>query len=255
MKLVDAFLFYNELDMLEYRLTVLDPVVDQFILVESTVTFAGNPKPLVYAENKDRYAKWAHKLTHVVVEDTPDGPSAWDREWFQRNAIDRGLQTLGLKSADILCLADVDEIPNLQVLSMLKKEGLEEALSLEMDLYYYTAELKLHKWVHAKVCPIELYSHKFGRTPERLRMSHQRPIANGGWHLSYFGSPEFVQNKLRNFSHQEYNTEARTSLDFVTTRLATRTNLFDDRVFAVTPLASNPFPPPRLDLLLKFFPV
>lgn len=255
MKVVDAFLFYNELDMLEYRLTVLDPVVDWFVLVESTVTFAGNPKPLTYSENVDRFARWKDKIVHVIVEDTPDGPSAWDRERFQRNAIDRGLKQLPLKSADVLCIADVDEIPNLQILSMLKKDGLEEALSLEMDLYYYTPELKLHKWVHPKVCDMETYVHKFGRNPEHLRMSHQRPIANGGWHLSYFGSPEFVQNKLRNFSHQEYNTEKHTSLDFVTDRLAKRTNLFDDRVFAVTPLATNPFPPPRLDVLLKFFPV
>ena len=253
MKLVDAFLFYNELDMLEYRLTVLDPVVDWFVLVESTVTFAGNPKALVYAENADRFAQWKDKIVHVVVSDTPDSPSAWDRERFQRNAIDRGLQTLGLKSADILHLADVDEIPNLQILSMLKKEGLEEAMSMEMDLYYYTAELKLRKWLHAKVCPIETYVHQFGRNPERLRMSRQRPIANGGWHLSYFGSPEFVQNKLRNFSHQEYS--ARASLEFVTDRIAKRKNLFDNLVFSKTPLSCNPFPPPRLDLLLKFFPV
>jgi hypothetical protein len=255
MKVVDAFLFYNELDMLEYRLTVLDSVVDWFVLVESTVTFAGNPKSLFYAENAERFARWKDKIVHVIVNDTPDGPSAWDRERFQRNAIDRGLQTLGLKASDILCIADVDEIPNSEVLSMLRKEGLEEAMSLEMDLYYYTAELKLHKWIHPKVCNIENYVHRFHRNPETLRMSVCPLIPNGGWHLSYFGSPEFVQNKLRNFSHQEFNTEKHTSLDFVTDRLTKHTNLFDDRIFVITPLSVNPFPPPCLDVLLKFFPL
>lgn len=255
MKIVDGFLFYNELDMLEYRLTVLDPVVDWFVLVESTVTFTGNPKPLHYQENAERFARWKDKIVHVMVTNTPDGPSAWDRERFQRNAIDRGFQTLGLKSSDILCIADVDEIPNPRVLEMLREDGLEEAMALKMDLYYYTAELKLHEWVHAKVCDMETYVHTFGRNPERLRMSTQRPIVHGGWHLSYFGSPEFIQNKLKNFAHQEFNTPKHTSLEFLKQRVANRTNLFDDRVFAVTPLESNTFPPSRLDVLLRFFPL
>ena len=52
--LIDAFIFYNELDLLELRLTVLDKYVDRFVLVESEVNHIGERKPLFYAENKDR---------------------------------------------------------------------------------------------------------------------------------------------------------------------------------------------------------
>jgi beta-1,4-mannosyl-glycoprotein beta-1,4-N-acetylglucosaminyltransferase len=69
--LIDCFLFYNELDMLLYRLSVLDKHVDAFILVESAHTFIGNPKPLFYAENREKFAAFSEKIIHVVVEDSP----------------------------------------------------------------------------------------------------------------------------------------------------------------------------------------
>ena len=64
--LVDGFTFYNELDMLEYRLTVLNDIVDYFILVEGTRTHAGNPKLMYYGMNKERFAKWNHKIIHML---------------------------------------------------------------------------------------------------------------------------------------------------------------------------------------------
>jgi beta-1,4-mannosyl-glycoprotein beta-1,4-N-acetylglucosaminyltransferase len=60
--LVDTFMFYNELTVLELRLNLLDEYVDRFVLVESEVNHKGGPKPLFFQENKDRFAKWAHKI-------------------------------------------------------------------------------------------------------------------------------------------------------------------------------------------------
>ena len=42
-RVYDAFLFFNELDLLEIRLKTLEDVVDQFVLVEGPETFRGNP--------------------------------------------------------------------------------------------------------------------------------------------------------------------------------------------------------------------
>ena len=39
--LVDAFMFYNELDILELRLETLDKYVDHFVLVEAEVEHLG----------------------------------------------------------------------------------------------------------------------------------------------------------------------------------------------------------------------
>jgi beta-1,4-mannosyl-glycoprotein beta-1,4-N-acetylglucosaminyltransferase len=44
MKIIDCFIFYNEIDLLNYRLNTLHEVVDYFIIVESTHTFMGKEK-------------------------------------------------------------------------------------------------------------------------------------------------------------------------------------------------------------------
>ena len=48
-KVFDCFPFYDELDLLEIRLNILNDVVDYFVLSEATRTFTGKPKPLHYA--------------------------------------------------------------------------------------------------------------------------------------------------------------------------------------------------------------
>ncbi len=41
-KILDCFTFYNEIELLTYRLNILNDVVDYFIIVESTHTHVGN---------------------------------------------------------------------------------------------------------------------------------------------------------------------------------------------------------------------
>ena len=60
-KVIDCFPFFNELELLKFRLTELDPYVDKFVLVESTRTFTGNFKPLYYSLNKDLFTYNAKK--------------------------------------------------------------------------------------------------------------------------------------------------------------------------------------------------
>ena len=43
--------------------------------------------------------------------------------------------------------------------------------------------------------------------PENIRLSYQPIIKNGGWHLFYFGDADFIINKIKQFSHQEYNND------------------------------------------------
>ena len=45
LQVYDCFLFYDEFDILEIRLNILNDVVDYFVLVESSRTFSGNKKP------------------------------------------------------------------------------------------------------------------------------------------------------------------------------------------------------------------
>ena len=46
-KVFDVFLFFNELDILELRLKMLNDVVDFFVITECDFYFFGKPKSLI----------------------------------------------------------------------------------------------------------------------------------------------------------------------------------------------------------------
>ena len=46
MKIIDCFIFYNELELLTYRFNLLNNIVDYFIIVECSHTFIGKEKKL-----------------------------------------------------------------------------------------------------------------------------------------------------------------------------------------------------------------
>ena len=56
-KIYDCFTFFNEFELLEVRLNELYDVVDKFVLVEMAETHQGNPKPLLFLENRHKFKK------------------------------------------------------------------------------------------------------------------------------------------------------------------------------------------------------
>jgi beta-1,4-mannosyl-glycoprotein beta-1,4-N-acetylglucosaminyltransferase len=108
-RVYDCFTFFNELDLLELRLTELSGLVDRFVIVEAPVTFMGKPKPLYYADNRERFAAFRDRIVHVVVDDLPAGINPWAREVAQRDAIARGLSEA--RPNDRIIVSDLDEIP------------------------------------------------------------------------------------------------------------------------------------------------
>lgn len=251
MKIVDAFIFYNELDLLRYRLTVLNKHVDYFVLVEATLTHAGNPKPLFYEDNKKLFAEFEHKVVHVIVDDFPKTKDAWVRERFQRNCISRGLSQLDVKTEDLIIVSDLDEIPNPKSLDILRKEGLTDICALKQDMYYYDLEtLVQDDWLHPKVVSYDFFLNTLKSQIGECRLIlPQKIMRKAGWHLGYFGySAELIQNKLKQFAHQEYS---KISKDDIEVRLGGRVDLFDrDMTFTHIPLAENKNLPPRHELLL-----
>src|ERR1035438_146655 len=132
----DCFTFFNELDLLEIRLNILDKTVDKFVLVEATKTHQGKEKPLHFSENKKRFEKFLPKIIHVIVDDYPEyeGKSAWILEQHQRNMIQTGLNNC--KPDDIILISDVDEIPNSdKILEYKNKSGIK--IFRQRMFYYY----------------------------------------------------------------------------------------------------------------------
>ena len=51
-------------------------------------------------------------------------------------------------------------------------------------------------------------------------------IPRGGWHFSYFGDVEFIKNKIRNFSHQGYNSPKYLDNDAIKTAIDDMSDLY-----------------------------
>ena len=233
MKIIDCFTFYNELDLLKYRFHVLNLSVDYFILAEATHTHAGFSKPLFFEENKALFKEFEHKIIHIIVDDFPFKKEnelepfkeryQWTNERWQRDAIKKKIDLLGLADEDQIMLCDLDEIPNPAVLL----KGVTTLSILEMDMYYYTLQYKMRDpWHLARIAPysfvkkIDSYSNHMRLVPTK------KIIKAGGWHLSYFMSPLSISNKLKNFAHQEFNRSEFTEPELIRARIEKGHDLF-----------------------------
>lgn len=257
MKVIDAFVFYNELDMLQYRLETLDLHVDHFVLVEATHTHTGMPKPLYFKENRSRFSKFLHKIAHVIVDDFPhkthvsDGRQ-WENESFQRErGVPRGLEMIpDINQNDYVVHSDLDEIVNPDVLQNIREGKITgDCHTLEMDFYYYNLTNYLGKWHAPCVTKVHFAMKTAGR------WSYQNIIGNAGWHLSYFGDSDFIRNKLENFGHQEYNNDQFKNEDNINNAIKNGRDLFNRDNVTITKIrvCDNPCLPPRMDLLTRFW--
>lgn len=252
-KVVDAFMFFNELEILKLRLAELNDVVDTFILVEATLTHSGLPKPLYFQENKHLFEPYLHKIVHVIVDDLPkENTWTWTRETGQRNAIWRAVPQLGLKVDDIFMWMDVDEIPDANQVAGLKANGLPGGIHcFSMDMYYYNVTCKSpNQWTHAKVSEFGA----LGPSPDlsALRTTGGPPaLPRGGWHLSYFGDAEFIRKKIQSFAHDEFNTDYFTDVNRISQRIALGGDLFDRGyvVWEHIPIDANTYLPKFVDLV------
>ena len=68
-QIIDAFMFNNELDVLNFRLHELTDYVDKFVIYENCWTFSGNKKPLYFEDNKEMFSKFSDKIVHIKLTD------------------------------------------------------------------------------------------------------------------------------------------------------------------------------------------
>lgn len=256
MKVIDCFGFYNELKMLKFRLTEHNDFVDTFILVESTKCYGGKDKPLFFQENKHMFSEFLHKIIHVVVEDMPDNDvpnAAWQRETHQRMCIHRGIQQLNLDDRDIILISDLDEIFNVEYVNTWKQWNQPFALHLNFPTYYYDLEHKCDE-IDTAVRALTYDNYKLMHSrPDLIRVSYIfQQLDNAGWHFSYFGDAEFIQNKLQNAAHQEYNKESYLDINRIRDCLKKGKDICDRNGYTIhyIPIEQNTYLPRNFRMLL-----
>lgn len=249
--IIDAISFFNELDLLELRLTELSPVVDKFVIVEATRTHKGDPKPFYYAENKARFAEWEDKIEHIIVGDMPTGEgiaAIRRREMFQRNCILRGLRMAA--DDDIVLISDCDELPRLTTLPRDLPDG--AVVTYLQKLYYYNFNTYApdRPWPGTRACRV---ADARAMSPHIVRNSMGQPDAyyprhmhmqNGGWHYSYFGGVDKIREKQTQFLHQELVNEKNTALDTIRARVAGGLDIWgreNEQEFVIGPADDLPY--------------
>lgn len=155
-KLIDCFTFFNELDLLEIRLKYLYNVVDYFVIVEADTSFNGDVKQMVFKDNIARFEPFMEKIIFVPINMKyfeNKNKVAWEREEYQRNCIQKGIDTLNLLDTDLVLISDIDEIPNKDILINLKnnKEALLDVKKQHKFLLIFKAIFYSIKSVFYKI--------------------------------------------------------------------------------------------------------
>jgi beta-1,4-mannosyl-glycoprotein beta-1,4-N-acetylglucosaminyltransferase len=245
-------------------------------LVESTRTFTGKEKKLYFNENKHlfdistkkiEFNKTTHlmdtiissKIIHIIVDDFPyqnpdfNKEEQWKNEHWQRNAITRGLEKLNLVDTDVIIISDVDEIPDPTILTSIKMGNIKvDVQILGMDLYYYNLTTKINSlWPLCKILSFGKYK-ELKKSCNDIRGIQCPVIVNGGWHLSYFGDKYFIQNKIKQFSHQEYNKDDYTNLENIDYKIKNGIDIFNRKMNIHTiELKNNNYLPPDYEEYLS----
>lgn len=240
-RIFDTFLFYNELDLLEVRLATLWDVVDVFVVTECFQTFSGRPKPMVFAENRERFERFREKIVYNPVTATEldllNTPAYRDwvtdlsvstphkhsgqpagllqpslkREISHRDAIILGL--LGrAKSGDTILISDVDEIPSPPRVAEMRATPPATASYFRMCWFLYWVNNKADQpWFGTVATPFDYLK---GRSVDLLRYSSHEAAAvpgpvvvDAGWHFSYLGGADAIADKLRSMPYQGRRAE------------------------------------------------
>jgi|688.fasta_scaffold00231_62 beta-1,4-mannosyl-glycoprotein beta-1,4-N-acetylglucosaminyltransferase len=242
MKVIDTFMFCNELDMLEGRLEYLYDHVDHFVLVEAPITQSGHEKPMHFMNNISRYKKYIDKIIYFPFvckrsdfdfdkipnheRDYNTGP--WQVENGQRDHI---TECLGLFSDDsLIFISDCDEIYHKDCIGIAKDcfASGYEALSIQMDHYQFNFENKSknNQILFSTVSTNAYTKRERAKNVHNNRYSHA-VIHNGGWHLSWWLDPKAIQYKIETFAHQEKNQEQFKSMEYINKKLQEGGDIFN----------------------------
>jgi hypothetical protein len=210
MRIYDCFTFFNELDVLEFRLQELYNTVDKFIIAEANISHSGKPKDYILLDNWERFKPYADKIVRIQVDDFPVTNDSWVREKFQRDAIARGLSEL--TAEDIVIVSDLDEIPRAEMIEMIKEDANDYdryILGIPM-LQYKINYMKIHE--RSKQYNIMVTRGRVFTRPQlereftfpwTLDPANTVYVDHGGWHFTYFGDDTAAIIKIQNFAHTE----------------------------------------------------
>ena len=230
MKIFDCFMFFDEEQILDLRLNVLNDIVDFFVIVESVYNHKGEKRELVFDKNK--FSKFKDKIIYLIHDEIPkhveminqnDNENEKNRKYImnavyrensQRNYISQGIKQA--EKNDIILISDVDEIPKFENINI--REITNKIIMFKQYMFHYKYNLVLpnFKWTGTKavrkknlISPQWLRNTKDRNYPiyridtffSKKKYNNIRIIEDGGWHFSNIKTPKMLNRKFRSYLH------------------------------------------------------
>ena len=261
--LIDAFLFFNEAELVELRIKYLDKIVDYFVIVEANITHQGKKKgwnfPKILESNLKEFSE---KIQYHQLDINPEkikneeswiiddikGDDAHKIDNFQRNYIKTACEKFS--NEDILIISDIDEIPSKKKLEFIMSCDFNKIapVVLEQHLFHIDCNfLRLESWRGSIVTTMKICN---AYSPHQLRRARNRisHFSDSGWSFSSFGGPKKIKEKLEAFAHKEFNSDKFKNVDHIMNCQKTGADLFHRKVQAKK-VNKNFFPRDLLELM------
>lgn len=184
-----------DIDMLVCRMTELDSVVDRFVIVDSPRTFGGQPKPSWVEQGLGRLMPWEAKTVWINGSNDPLPEHPRHHEYDAREIAQGELYRhalTDLEPDDIILIGAADEIPRVQefrpgtVLQMRQHVYDLQTVCRITGAPWNTSVIRYGDLDPDRPIVEQLYHHRY-----------KWPIVpDAGWHLTYFGGPDAVKEKL-----------------------------------------------------------
>jgi beta-1,4-mannosyl-glycoprotein beta-1,4-N-acetylglucosaminyltransferase len=275
-KLLDVFLFYNELDLLKARLAYLGPLVDHFVIAEANIDFSGRKKQFILSQDLINTLPFGEKIIYHQTNLNLNSPAwifkrikycnkknrfLWKIQDEQRNSTITPLKQF--KPNDIVIFSDLDEFPSetaiakgIQLLQHAYSTPSEQcAFSLDQTFYYYNLNNAAphEKFYGSVITTLEnlrkYLPHKF-----RSQKNELMHLENGGWHFSYFMNEEKILNKIYAISDVEnLSAYKKMTIQDIHKKIHTGTDLYD-RATKLETEEYKKIPIQLLKIIQKFLP-
>jgi hypothetical protein len=239
---IDTFI-YNGESVVPYRMALLSPFVDKFVIVESRETFSGNRKPYYYSDNLvkalpdevcEKVVVFKIDGSSVESKNLVDGENQkrFSREGGVRRLLKDAALSVGHLGHAIYLFSDADEIPDPEIFSDKKSlyAACDPVIHLEMRVFYYN-----FKWESiSRDARAYLTTDQYLAEIDTEDVRWIEPLCrlpNSGWHLSYFMSSQEVRRKISSFSHSEFDNEFYKNLDRIEASIDNGVDLFARKNF------------------------
>jgi len=224
MKIYDFCLFNNEFDVLDLRLNYMKSFVDKFFVCEIDITHQSNPSEFYSKKFIENYPIANElinqgRLVFISLKLDPDnkyfGVENTHRiefgRWIKNNIVE---DYVGI-------LADCDEIVSEDFVNHVDR--ITDVCRLDMKMFYFASDNFSHKhpWDYlVKAFHSSVLQHmNFQSIRDHFTTNI---IYDIGWHFSCFGGVDQVLDKIKSYSHLEFNNDQHASIDILYKRLENR---------------------------------